>query len=133
MRTIIAGSQNFQDYDLFCKVMEQYRNSVTAVICGEANGPDRFGRRWAVANNIPVESYPADWKKGKQAGKERNVDMANVAEQLIDFWDGESPGSKHMISTARNKGLKVTVINVHLVSSETTLWWDVSSICWYGY
>ena len=30
---------------------------------------------------------------------------------LVAFWDGSSPGSRHMIETAAAKGLQVEVVN----------------------
>lgn len=36
--------------------------------------------------------------------------MAEVADALIAFWDGESHGTKHMIDIMNNKNLKVRVI-----------------------
>jgi hypothetical protein len=35
--------------------------------------------------------------------------MANYSDTLIAFWDGKSKGTKHMIETAREKGLSVNV------------------------
>jgi hypothetical protein len=36
--------------------------------------------------------------------------MADNADALIAFWDGESKGTKNMIDNARRKGLAVRVI-----------------------
>ncbi len=36
--------------------------------------------------------------------------MANAGTHLLAFWDGESPGTKHMISAAERRGLKVHVV-----------------------
>ena len=41
----------------------------------------------------------------------RNKEMAENAEALIAFWDGESKGTKAMIEIAKNKNLKVRIIN----------------------
>ena len=35
--------------------------------------------------------------------------MANYADALIAFWDGNSKGTKHMIELAKSRGLKVYV------------------------
>src|SRR3990167_8273321 len=35
--------------------------------------------------------------------------MAEYAGALIAIWDGESPGTKHMIDLAKKKGMKVKV------------------------
>jgi hypothetical protein len=37
--------------------------------------------------------------------------MSEVAEALIALWDGQSRGTKHMIETARKKGLRCYVYN----------------------
>ena len=55
--------------------------------------------------------HPADWDKhGKAAGPIRNAEMAEVADALIAFWDGQSRGTANMISLAKSKGLSVAVV-----------------------
>lgn len=96
MKLVIYGGRNFHDFDLLCEEADKVR-SVTAVICGEAPGADRLGRQWAELRGIPVISRPADWDgEGKTAGKKRNVTMAKECHMGLGFWDGRSPGTKHM-------------------------------------
>ena len=45
------------------------------------------------------------------AGYLRNKQMAEYADALIAFWDGESKGTKHMIDLAKKNGLKVRIVN----------------------
>jgi hypothetical protein len=67
---------------------------------------------YAQDEGFALEVYPAQWKKlGKQAGYRRNEQMAEVADALIAFWDGESKGTKHMIDIMNNKGLPTKVVN----------------------
>lgn len=40
----------------------------------------------------------------------RSQEMAENADALVAFWDGESKGTEHMINIAKEKGLKVRVI-----------------------
>jgi hypothetical protein len=48
----------------------------TVIIEGEAPGADSLAREWAELRGIPVEKYPADWKKhGRAAGPLRNTLM----------------------------------------------------------
>jgi hypothetical protein len=78
-----------------------------------APGVDRLGLQWAKDCDIPIEEYPAEWDRLKEAaGTIRNVRMAEKAEALIAIWDGNSPGTKHMITIAKHKKLKVYV---HLI------------------
>ena len=36
--------------------------------------------------------------------------MAEYADALIAFWDGESRGTKNMIELAKKKGLKIRIV-----------------------
>ncbi len=110
MRTIIAGSRGVTDYAMVAAAVAHAATEIvpTVVISGTAKGVDRLGELWGAEHRVPVERFPADWvKHGKIAGHLRNNQMANNAEALIAVWDGKSPGTRHMINVARNKGLKV--------------------------
>jgi hypothetical protein len=92
---------------------------ITEVVSGTARGADRTGEQWASENNVPVKRFPADWDKhGKRAGYLRNADMAEYAEALVAFWDGQSRGTKHMIDLAEKAGLRVSVVHVPAGSSD---------------
>ncbi len=103
MKLIISGSRSFNDYDLLSemamKVNDKF-DEITEVVCGGAKGADVLGKKWADENGIPVKLMPANWTKhGKSAGPIRNREMAEYADALLVFWDGESPGTKNMITT----------------------------------
>ena len=84
---------------------------VSAVLCGECRGADLLGKRFAEENGIPVESFPAEWKRyGRAAGAKRNKQMAENADTLIAFWDGESKGTKNMIDLMNGKTVHVIMI-----------------------
>lgn len=98
MKCIIAGSRTIGDYPLLLKAIERSGFSITEVICGEAIGVDKLGRQWAIANDIPIISMPANWNLHKKAaGPIRNKQMADVADACIALWDGKSPGTRNMI------------------------------------
>lgn len=110
MKTIIAGSRGFSDYQALCDVMNHLDWKPTTVISGCARGVDILGEQWAIENNIPVERYPADWKKyGRSAGPIRNRQMAENAEALVAFLSQKSRGTRDMISQAQKHGLKIHV------------------------
>ena len=110
MRVIIAGSRNIDDPEALEEAIEQCGFKITTVLCGCAKGIDLLGAAWAIANQIPVEYYPANWKLHKKAaGPIRNAEMASKAEALVAVWDGVSRGTQHMIDLARKQGLAVYV------------------------
>jgi hypothetical protein len=104
MKTIISGSRSITGNDGLAEVEAAVAASgfhVTRVLCGCAKGVDVLGAAWAGVRGIPVEFHPAKWQGGPQAG-----------DGLIAVWDGESPGTAHMIEEARRRGLRVHVHRV---------------------
>lgn len=115
-RVIIAGTRSFNDYELLrdsCNnlLSEKQWTHTVVVISGTARGADQMGERYARERGFQLRRFPADWEQyGKSAGHIRNAKMADNADALIAFWDGESKGTKNMIDNARRKGLAVRVI-----------------------
>lgn len=100
MKVIIAGGRDFNNYQYLCDVMDNLDIIISEVVCGSARGADSLGEQWALNYNIPVKYFPADWDElGKYAGIARNQEMAEYADFLVAFWDGESHGTKNMILT----------------------------------
>ena len=86
------------------------------IVSGHASGADSLGEKFAADHNLQCELYPADWDKhGKAAGPIRKAEMAEVADALIAFWDGQSRGTKSMIDLARKKGLQVAIVRYDLL------------------
>lgn len=117
MKTIIAGSRDNVTFENVEDAIELSAIPITEVVSGTARGADRHGERWARFNNVPVKSFPAEWRNqdgstNKAAGHQRNRKMAEYAEALIAVWDGKSPGTKGMIDIANRKGLTVYVHQV---------------------
>lgn len=111
MKTIVAGSRDFNDYEALKAMLDKLSPPITVLISGGARGADRLGIQYAQERGLSVEVYFPDWKgRGRSAGFKRNIIMAEKAERLVAFWDGKSHGTEHMITTARARGLPVTVI-----------------------
>lgn len=112
VRIIIAGGRDFANSELLktsCDLILAGRQC--EIVSGGARGADRLGEFYAIDKNLPIRRFPADWDKfGKRAGFLRNSEMANYANELIAFWDGQSRGTKHMIDLANQKGLVVHII-----------------------
>ncbi len=113
MKIIIAGSRNFNNYNLLKSKCNFYMKNINHVeiINGMANGADKLGIHYASENNLPVNKFPADWYKyGKRAAYIRNRKMAVYADALIAFWNGKSKGTKMMIELAKQYNLKVRIV-----------------------
>ncbi len=115
MKLIVAGSREFNDYNLLKKSIQEnfLRYEVEEIVSGTARGADTLGEQFAKEYNIQVKQFPANWDLyGKSAGYRRNAEMADYADALIAFWNGESKGTMHMINLAKEKNLKVVIIRV---------------------
>jgi hypothetical protein len=111
LKCIIAGGRTFKDFDEVCTAMALLEPQPTTIISGGAKGADALGEEWARQRNIPVERYEADWGGiyGRAAGPLRNTKMAEAGDVLVAFWDGQSRGTKDMITKAMRAGL-ITIV-----------------------
>lgn len=116
MKTVIAGSRNFENREELEKAIRLSGFDITQVItggCSDYNGclrgVDKIAVEWAICNAIPCYIFPANWKTlGKRAGPMRNIVMAASAEAAILVYNrGISRGTLSMEEQARKKGLKV--------------------------
>ena len=113
-KVIIAGGRNFNDYELLRKKCDHMlsEQSDIEIVSGKARGADSLGERYAKEKGYDVKEFAAQWDKfGKSAAYKRNAEMAEYADALIAFWDGESKGTKHMINLAKEKNIKIKVVN----------------------
>lgn len=132
MKIIIAGGRDFNNYKLLkyktLEILKTLPSGTSIVIVqGGAEGADSLAKMFAKERGAVCQQVDADWsdlyapgamiKEGRyghrynaRAGFDRNVKMAKMSQMLIAFWNGSSPGTKHMIETARLQGLVVHVI-----------------------
>lgn len=113
MKIIIAGGRALKDLDFLREKCDHLLQNVqiTEIVSGKASGTDTLGEQYAAEKGYAVKEFPADWKQhGKSAGYVRNEQMAEYADGLIAFWDGESKGTKHMIDLAHKYKLKVKIV-----------------------
>ena len=119
LRLVIAGSRNFDDYDLLESTLNEFiefhsigdPDPGVLIISGLATGADLLGVEYANQKGYRVEKFPANWKLGRGAGPKRNLEMAKSANACIVFWDGISRGTANMIELAKKHNLKMLVVN----------------------
>ena len=112
-RVIIAGTRTFDNYSLLCEYadfkLSRVEDSIE-IVSGGAKGADALGEEYAEERGYYIKRFPADWKAyGKKAGPMRNKAMAEYADALLAYWDGQSRGTKNMIEEAEARGLKVDI------------------------
>jgi predicted Rossmann-fold nucleotide-binding protein len=109
MRVIICGGRDFEDADRLYHFMDAANAArcITKVVHGGARGADSLGGQWAIAREIEVEVFPADWRTLRsRAGPIRNQQMADAgADACIAFPGGT--GTADMCRRAQAAGIEV--------------------------
>jgi glycerophosphoryl diester phosphodiesterase len=118
MRVIVAGSRDFNCLEKVTNAMNEYLKDAIygsdfEIVSGGARGADRLGEQYARLYGATIKQFIPDWNGlGRRAGIVRNEQMAKYATHLVAFWDGISPGTKHMIEFAKRSGLVVHVVMI---------------------
>ena len=116
MRVIIAGSRPPVEVREDAKKLEQWYEEryeqleavlaksgmltlIDTVLCGEAEGWDELGKRWALAQGLEVEI----------------LDPSLEADGLIALWDGSSSNTRRLIANCEKAGMELDCIWVELV------------------
>lgn len=135
-RVIVAGSRRFNDYLSFSASIQDYvmindlSKEDTVFITGFASsGADKLIVDWCEQHGWDYLPVPAKWDEleapgafikknssGKEynanAGFDRNTAMAKIANKIIVFWDGKSPGTSHMLKVALKYNLQLFSVKI---------------------
>ena len=134
MKIVVCGTRQFNNYDLLKSKLDEFTKDFIdndieiTIVHGAAPGADIMSEQYAKENGIKYKSIPADWnnlnhpdayiKINKQTGKKydakagfrRNAKLLDLANMIIAFWDGKSPGTKHMIDESNKRNIPCFVI-----------------------
>jgi hypothetical protein len=114
MKIAVIGSQNFNDYEKFQKIMNKFLKSYENVefISGGAKGTDSLAQEYAKEHGIPIKIYYPNWKKYKKAaGPIRNKQIWQDADIGIAFWDGKSKGTEYSFRFSKEMNKDLWVYN----------------------
>lgn len=117
-RVLICGDRNWTNFKLVLEKLReiQQERGVEVVIEGEATGADLMGRTAAAQLGIPVQEFPADWRKhGRSAGPIRNRQMLKEGRPTLVLafhpFIENSKGTKDMVAVARAAGVPVRIFS----------------------
>lgn len=83
---------------------------VTEIVSGGAKGIDTCARQYAQEHGLKLTEFLPDYPRyGRSAPLKRNLEIIAYADQVLAFWDGNSPGTKHVINQCKKQKKKVTV------------------------
>lgn len=111
MRLAVIGSRTYADKIKISAAL--YRtlreHPKLHIISGGAQGADTFAQEWAEQNSVPYTVVRPIDPKRKITYLYRDVEIVTMADQVMAFWNGLSPGTRFTIeyAKARNKPIKV--------------------------
>jgi len=111
-RILVTGGRTYANREHLTRTLDdlaQHR-AIAVIIHGNAPGADSLAAEWARRAHVPVEAYPADWRKGRGAGPERNARMlAEGKPDLVVAFPG-GRGTADMVRRAREAGVRVVEV-----------------------
>jgi len=111
LKMAVVGSRVFDDEELLRITLDGYYPYISHIITGGARGADELAAKYAHEEGIPLIIFKAQWNKfGKVAGFMRNALIVDAADEIVAFWDGTSPGTKHTTDLARQRKKACRVI-----------------------
>jgi len=112
-RVLVCGGRDYFDRDKVYEILSEIYTEciIDVIISGHAKGADSLGEEYAKYFNIPVEIYPANWKRyGKSAGYKRNQQMLDEGKpDLVVAFPGGT-GTDMMCYIAERGGVNVIKI-----------------------
>jgi len=111
-RVLVCGDRLWSNGALVER--ELRRLGRVTVVEGECRGADALGRDAALRLGLPVEGFPADWRRyGRAAGPIRNAAMlASGIDRVLAFHNdlATSRGTADMVRRAKRAGVAVTIV-----------------------
>lgn len=108
-RILVCGGRDFADVEAVNRALDAVlaKHPDMIVIHGAARGADTLAARWAAANDVRCEAYPADWSRhGRAAGPLRNQAMLDTGVSgCVAFPGGR--GTADMVKRCRMAGVPV--------------------------
>jgi len=111
MKVAVIGSRTYTDQAKVQFALDRMlkKHPKLELISGGARGADTFAQQWALYNGVKFTLVlPIDAKR-KITYLYRDVEIVTMADEVIAFWNGLSPGTRFTVeyAKARMKPIKV--------------------------
>jgi hypothetical protein len=107
MRVLVTGGRDYNDYWVIERELRKLGRDIE-IIEGGARGADQIARRFAIRENIPFDTFVAEWlEHGPKAGPIRNQKMIEEGKPdlVIAFPGGK--GTEDCVRRALRAGIEV--------------------------
>jgi hypothetical protein len=102
LKVAIVGSREFSDWTVIKNFIDTLDPDVDWIVSGGARGVDDCAHLYGKEKGFAVLNFYPNRKKYGNAGYHiRNQKIAEEADLIVAFWDGQSSGTKSTIEKAR--------------------------------
>ena len=109
MKLAIIGSRNLEVQNLG----DYLPSTVTEIVSGGARGIDTVAATYAKQNGITLTEFLPDYQRYKRgAPLKRNQQIADYADEVLAFWDGQSHGTMYTVDLFKKLGKNVTIVHL---------------------
>ncbi|MGN6773056.1 MAG: DUF2493 domain-containing protein [Rhizobiaceae bacterium] len=113
VRAIVCGGRDYADKVTVWGWLQaiHLKRGIRTIIEGGATGADALAASWAIVEGVPVEQFPAEWKRhGRRAGPIRNQRMIDEGKPDIVIAFPGGRGTADMVWRAKAAGIPVREI-----------------------
>lgn len=107
MRVAVIGSRTFENYELLKESLKCIH--ITEIISGGDTGADHLAAQYAEEKQIPLRVIPHTDHPETLGSPTRTYAIISMAQLVVAFWDGKSPGTADLLKYARQKDKKVVI------------------------
>jgi len=112
MRVAVVGSR-FEGQRLHGRILRELPAEVTEIISGGAAGVDTAAAEVAAQSGIPLRVIRPEYELyGRAAPLVRNRDIADRADLVLCFWDGQSAGTANVIAYCIQVGKPFRIVRI---------------------
>ena len=132
MKVALSGGKTFNDYSLFCEIIEkaiaEFGQSISTILSTSEKGVNSLGEKYAKEKGINLIKYPANWndinhpdavvkerenpwkkkieKYNSKAGFIRDKKLIDDSDAIISI-DIDYSANSSMLKLAREKNIKI--------------------------
>ena len=116
MNIVLTGGPDYNDWETFRRCMDRIPlpYGYVTFLCGNEGECDRLARRYADEKGAKCWAVKASkFLEPEDSFRIRNLEMIQIADGVILFWDGKSPETGHLLSVARLGRRRILVFDYY--------------------
>ena len=122
MNLLICGSRTIAGADVqIMRALLHFGLSPDTISSGGGGAVDLAADQYARERGLRFRVILADWNlHGRSAGMIRNEKLVKEVDAVLAIWDGQSPGTKHVMERAWRRNIPVYLATVRTEYAVTT-------------